>query len=104
AFGVERVFLLMLFRRWTRTGQFLHSAVILGATENGLRLSEFMQSNSDVRSGLIGFIDDRIGRVPETLGGLPLLGDSRALERLIREERVTQVLVALPWSAENRIG
>lgn len=104
AFGVERVLLLMLFRRWTRTGQFLHSAVILGATENGLRLSEFMQSNSDVRSGLIGFIDDRIGRVPETLGGLPLLGDSRALERLIREERVTQVLVALPWSAENRIG
>src|SRR5690606_6707996 len=104
AFGVERIVLLELFRRWIGAGQFLQSAVILGATDNGLRLSEYMQRQNDIRSGLIGFIDDRIGRLPEALGGLPLLGDSCALERLVREERVTQVLVALPWSAENRIG
>jgi Undecaprenyl-phosphate glucose phosphotransferase len=104
AFGVERLLLLALFRRWIASGQFLQSAVILGGTENGVRLAEFMARHCDIRSGLIGFIDDRIGRMPETLAGLPLLGDSRDLERLIRRERVTQVLVALPWSAENRIG
>lgn len=104
AFGAERLVLLAIFRYWMRAGQFLQSAVILGATENGLRLAEFMQRHSDIRSGLIGFIDDRIGRLPDTLGGLPLLGDSCALERLVRQDRVTQVLVALPWSAENRIG
>ncbi|WP_457788251.1 undecaprenyl-phosphate glucose phosphotransferase [Pseudomonas sp. PL-6] len=104
AFGVERLLLLALFRRWIASGQFLQSAVILGGTENGVRLAEFMARHCDIRSGLIGFIDDRIGRMPETLAGLPLLGNSRDLERLIRRERVTQVLVALPWSAENRIG
>jgi Undecaprenyl-phosphate glucose phosphotransferase len=38
-----------------------------------------------------------------TVAKLPLLGNSGDLERLIREEKVTQVLVALPWSAENRM-
>lgn len=104
AFGAERLALLAVYRYWIRTGQFLQTAVIIGATENGMRFSEFMQRHCDIRSGLIGFIDDRIGRLPDTLGSLPLLGDSNDLERLIREERVTQVLVALPWSAENRIG
>ncbi|HBX57835.1 undecaprenyl-phosphate glucose phosphotransferase [Pseudomonas sp. UBA2684] len=104
AFGGERLFLLALFRYWMRSGQFLQSAVILGGTENGVRLAEFISRNGDIRSGLIGFIDDRIGRMPDTLADLPLLGNSGDLERLIRKERVTQVLVALPWSAENRIG
>jgi len=104
AFGAERLLILSLFRRWVGAGQFLQSAVILGGTENGVSLAEHMSRHCDIRSGLIGFIDDRIGRMPGTLAGLPLLGDSRDLESLIRRERVTQVLVALPWSAENRIG
>ena len=104
AFYAERLLLLVIYRYWMREGQFLQNAVILGATENGLRLSEYMLRQRDIRSGLIGFIDDRLERLPDTLGGLPLLGDTRDLERLVREERVTQVLVALPWSAESRIG
>jgi Undecaprenyl-phosphate glucose phosphotransferase len=103
-FGAERLLLLALFRRLMRRGHFLQNAVILGGTENGVRLAEYLQQNHDIRSGLLGFIDDRIARLPGTLAGLPLLGDTRELQRLIREEKVTQVLVALPWSAESRIG
>lgn len=103
-FGVERLFLLAIFARLVKRGHFLQSAVIVGGTENGVRLAEYLRQNQDIRSGLLGFIDDRIGRMPPTLAGLPVLGDSSQLERMIREERVTQVLVALPWSAESRIG
>ncbi|KIH85883.1 undecaprenyl-phosphate glucose phosphotransferase [Pseudomonas batumici] len=102
-FGIERLILLTLFRQLMQRGIFLQHAVILGATENGQRLAEYLTQNQDIRSGVIGFIDDRIGRLPKTLGNLPLLGNSSDLERLIREEKVTQVLVALPWSAENRM-
>ena len=104
AFGAERLALLMLFRRWIRSGRFLQYSVILGANENGLRLAEFLQQRRDVRSGLLGFIDDRINRLPPTLAGLPLLGDSAQLEKMVRSEQVSQVLIALPWSAESRIG
>lgn len=103
AFGVERLLMLALFRYWMRSGQYLQAAVILGATENGIRLAEFMQRHADIRSGLIGFIDDRIEHLPQQIAGFPLLGDSHELERLVREERITQVLVALSWAAESRI-
>jgi Undecaprenyl-phosphate glucose phosphotransferase len=104
AFGLERLVLLALLRHFLRSGRYLQGAVILGATDNGVRLAEYMANNGDIRSGLIGFIDDRIERLPDTVAGLPLLGNTQELERLVREERVTQVLVALPWSAESRIG
>src|SRR5471032_1122036 len=102
-FGIERLFILMAFKRLMLKGFFLQNAVILGATENGQRLAEYLLENHDIRSGVSGFIDDRIGRMPKTVANLPLLGNSGDLERLIREEKVTQVLVALPWSAENRM-
>ena len=103
-FGIERLVLLTLFQQLMQRGVFLQNAVILGATENGQRLAEYLAQHQDIRSGVTGFIDDRIGRLPKTLCNLPLLGNSSDLERLIREEKVTQVLVALPWSAENRMA
>lgn len=102
-FGIERLLLLMAFQQLMHNGFFLQNAVILGATENGQRLAEYLEEHQDIRSGVSGFIDDRIGRLPITVANLPLLGNSDDLERLIREEKVTQVLVALPWSAENRM-
>lgn len=100
---IVRLMLLVLFRQQMKKGVFLQTAVILGATENGLRLAEYLVEHQDIRSGVIGFIDDRIGRMPKTVANLPLLGNTGDLERLIREDKVTQVLVALPWTAENRM-
>ncbi|WP_277963345.1 undecaprenyl-phosphate glucose phosphotransferase [Pseudomonas sp. RIT-To-2] len=102
-FGIERLILLTVFQQLMMRGVFLQNAVILGATENGQRLAEYLLQHQDIRSGVVGFIDDRIARLPKTLVNLPLLGNSQDLEQLIREEKVTQVLVALPWSAENRM-
>jgi Undecaprenyl-phosphate glucose phosphotransferase len=103
-FGIERLLLLRLFRFWMHTGKFLQRTVILGFTESALFVAEHIQRNGDIRSGLIGFIDDRTKRIPTELSGLPLLGNSRDLENLIRTEQVNQVLIALPWAAEARIG
>ncbi|MBB3104849.1 undecaprenyl-phosphate glucose phosphotransferase [Azomonas macrocytogenes] len=103
-FGAERLGMLALFRRLMDRGLFLQNAVILGGTDNGIRVAEYLKSNRDIRTGVIGFIDDRLERLPKNLADLPLLGNTQELERLIREEKVTQVLVALPWFADNRIG
>ena len=103
-FGAERLAMLALFRRLMARGMFLQNAVILGGTENGLRVAEHLQNHRDIRTGVLGFIDDRLERLPKELANLPLLGNTRDLERMIREEKVTQVLVALPWFADSRIG
>lgn len=103
-FALERLCLLALFRRLMGRGKFLQNAIILGCTENGLRLADYLSLRRDIRFGLQGFIDDRLERLPPTLAGLPVLGDSDDLERLILERKISLVLVALPWTAESRIG
>lgn len=103
-FGAERVLLLMILRNLTKQGRHLQNAVILGGTENGICIAEYLGRHGDIRMGLLGFIDDRIKRSSKEIAGLPLLGDSKTLEQMIRNDQVQQVLVALPWTAENRIG
>jgi Undecaprenyl-phosphate glucose phosphotransferase len=103
-FGAERLMMLALFRRLMSKGVYLQNAVILGGTDNGIRVAEYLANHRDIRTGVLGFIDDRLERLPKTLADLPLLGNTRDLEKLIREEKVTQVLVALPWFADSRIG
>ena len=102
-FGTERLVLLYVLRRLIARGHYLNRAVILGCTENGLRMAEYLRQNGDIRCGVIGFIDDRIERTTHAVNGIPVLGNQQHLENLIRAEQVSQVLVALPWSAETRI-
>ena len=103
-FVTERILMLALFRRLMAKGVYLQNAVILGGTDNGVRVAEYLATHRDIRTGVIGFIDDRLERLPKQLANLPLLGNTRDLEQMIREEKVTQVLVALPWFADSRIG
>jgi Undecaprenyl-phosphate glucose phosphotransferase len=69
-----------------------------------VRVAEYLAAHRDIRTGVLGFIDDRLGRLPEAVAGLPVLGNTHDLELMIREGKVSQVLVALPWFADNRIG
>ncbi len=102
-FITSRLLLLLAFRWMRRHGHYLQRAVILGYTDNGMRLAMHMHEHGDIRTGLIGFIDDRESRLPEeNERPLPRLGGTADLERLVREERIDVVLIALPWSAEFR--
>ena len=49
-----------------KRGMYLQRTVILGFTESGMHLAEYLVRNHDIRSGIIGFIDDRSERVPRT--------------------------------------
>ncbi|MEH6413481.1 undecaprenyl-phosphate glucose phosphotransferase [Pseudomonas sp. CGJS7] len=103
-FVLSRLVMLWFFQRRIRQGHFIQRSVILGMTENALRLAEQVHHRADVASGLIGYIDDRRShRLSETPPPeLPRLGDIGALEQLIRDGRVDQVLVALPAQAQGR--
>lgn len=103
-FGAERLALLMGLKSLMKQGRFLQNTVILGGTENGVQIARYMQQNKDIRTGILGFIDDRSSRFEAQVAGLPLLGNVDDLEQMIRKDQVQQVLVALPWEAESRIA
>lgn len=98
---LSRFAMLLFFCTRIRRGKFVQYSVILGMNENALHLADDVLSQDDAGSGLLGFIDDRNpSRLPHH--SLPLLGGMKALESLVREGKVNQVLVALPPNAHER--
>ncbi len=91
-------------RRLKRRGTFNQRVAIFGAGPQGQRFAEYVQSHERLTISLIGFFDDRRdGRVPAATANIPVLGNLSALVSMIRDGRIDQVVVALPWSAEDRL-
>ena len=100
----SRVAMTIWVRRLKRRGIFDQRVIIFGAGPQGVRLANYIQSHDKLTIRLLGFADDRRdGRVAQSNVGLPVLGNLQALVALIRDGRVDQVIVALPWSAETRL-
>ena len=99
-----RVAMTIWVRRLKRQGIFDQRVAIFGAGPQGARLANYIQTHDKLTIALVGFFDDRRdGRVGSTAAGLPVLGNLAALVAAIRDGRLDQVIVALPWSAELRL-
>ena len=85
-------------------GRFANRTVIVGAGDIGQRLAAYLMSQDDVHTRVIGFVDDRLERVPRDHLGIEILGNTEHLIQLIRRNQVDQVFLALPWSAEARLN
>lgn len=91
-------------RRLKARGTFNERVAIFGAGAQGSRFANYVQSHDRLTITLVGFFDDRQdGRVPPAAHDVPLLGNLSALISMIRDGRIDQVVVALPWSAEERL-
>jgi Undecaprenyl-phosphate glucose phosphotransferase len=82
----------------------LNRTVIIGEQEPIHDLLRHIRAR--VRRGfdVIGVVPHPADTLPEhTFQGLPLLGDIEALERMIRQDAVDTVLIALPWPAAEQM-
>jgi Undecaprenyl-phosphate glucose phosphotransferase len=93
----------LMMSRLTRGGAFARHIAVYGIGPTGQQLlgNYFGESNPDVR--IVGLFDDRTGRSPDFCCGYPVRGDLDELIAYAREHRVDEVIVALPFSAEERI-
>jgi Undecaprenyl-phosphate glucose phosphotransferase len=64
-------------RRWRRAGRLTPNILVVGATENAQRLIETALRTREV--AVLGLFDDRSERIPATIHGVPVLGDTTAL-------------------------
>lgn len=91
-------------RRLKARGTFNERVAIFGAGPQGQRFADYVTGHDRLTITLVGFFDDRMdGRVPQTHGNVPMLGNLSTLIGMIREGRIDQVVVALPWAAEKRL-
>ena len=88
---------------WSKSGRLTRNLAIVGANEQSRRLLESLGNNGSPWIRVAGIFDDRAGRIPETIGDCPVIGNLERLVQEAREKRIDDVLVALPWGAEKRL-
>jgi Undecaprenyl-phosphate glucose phosphotransferase len=101
--GAVRGALWLRARRWVAEGRLARNIAIVGGGEHGERLVANLLRADDEGVNVIGIFDDRGDRVPSSIGGVPRVGTVDELVTYARYNRVDQIVVALPWSAETRV-
>lgn len=80
----------------------LRKVLIVGAGVAGRELLREFRRNLNNVFQVIGFIDDDLKKAKKNIWGIPVLGDTKMLEGIIKKKRINEVFIALP-SAEGAI-
>jgi Undecaprenyl-phosphate glucose phosphotransferase len=87
-----------------RTISAVRRAVIVGAGENGRDALDHLRKFDDVGIEVVGFLDDRTERIPDSYDGVPVRGGTELAETLVANGDADLVIIALPWQASDRIN
>ena len=99
------------FTRWVigislarirRSGGNLQKVLVVGAGDLGRKVVDRLNLHKEYGFSIVGFLDDDPGRQQRHIQGVPVLGTTRELERVITDENVDQVMIALPLEAHYR--
>jgi FlaA1/EpsC-like NDP-sugar epimerase len=94
----------LLARGWAVQGRLARNIAVVGGGDLGERLIQALRRPDEEAINIIGVFDDRETRVPRSIQGAPKIGTIDDLVTYSRHNRVDQIIVALPWAAEKRIG
>jgi Undecaprenyl-phosphate glucose phosphotransferase len=86
-----------------REGRYALRTVIVGGGPHGARLVQFLRLRNDRSLRLLGFVDDRVTRIGVEMGAIPYFGPIDEVFSMVRAGLVDKVIIALPWSAEERM-
>ncbi|MBK8573492.1 MAG: polysaccharide biosynthesis protein [Holophagaceae bacterium] len=80
-----------------------HRTLVVGAGRAGLLVSQELSRHLELGSRIVGFIDDALEKQGIRIQGIPVLGTSQQLPQLIKEEGITQVILAIPSAPGHAI-
>ncbi len=92
---------LAMIVRWRRLGVLSPNIVIVGATRNARRLIEQALERRDMN--VLGVFDDRLARSPDSVAGVPVLGDAKALLTHRLTPYVDRIVLAIDPEAGQRV-
>ncbi len=78
-------------------------ALILGAAERGKALLRELMEYPDLGYHVLGFVDDDPAKAEQQISGIKVLGTTADLPRLIRDESVQEVLIAISSTSHGAI-
>lgn len=90
-------------RRWVAQGRLARNVAVVGGGEPGARLIAALRRPDEEVINIIGVFDDRSERIGPRVAGAQKIGNTDDLIAYSRHNRVDQIILALPWAAEQRI-
>ena len=98
-----RILMALVLRRLAAAGRIGRKIVIFGVGPQAERLIERIERLDEPWNRIIGVFDDRLARTGESVGPYPVLGNLNDLVDWGRRDRPDEIIVALPWGAEERL-
>ena len=89
-------------RRWAISGRLSRNIVIVGATGLATRFIKFVEDRKEPWIRVLGIFEDRDNRGLSDTSGYPILGNLDNLLEWARNHPIDDVVIALPWVAEDR--
>ena len=86
---------------WRAKGALTPNIVLVGATRHAERLIRDALQRRDIN--VLGVFDDRLARSPDSVAGVPVLGDAEALMTHRMTPYVDKIVLALDPKAEARV-
>jgi FlaA1/EpsC-like NDP-sugar epimerase len=90
-------------RRLAMSGRLSRNVVIVGATGLAKRFVECMENHKDPWMCILGIIEDRKDRGSSGICRYPVVGNLDTLIAWAQKHRIDDVVIALPWRAEDRL-
>jgi FlaA1/EpsC-like NDP-sugar epimerase len=70
--------------------------LVLGAGDCGEKIFREIRDNASLRYGVVGFLDDDLMKVGKQLHGVPVLGTTHDLGRVVESVKADEALIAVP--------
>jgi Undecaprenyl-phosphate glucose phosphotransferase len=86
-----------------RKGSFVRRVAIVGAGDHGQRLIRALRQRKEPWTEIVGIFEDRMTRLSAQAHGYEIHGTVEDLITYARKYRIDEIIVALPWSAEQRL-
>lgn len=98
---LSRVVTRMVLGHMRKRGIGVDRALIVGAGEIGRAIMRNVLAQPDLGYRIEGFIDDDPSKA--TIGNFQLLGGTDQLPRILRQHKIDEILITLPWHARDKI-
>lgn len=102
--GIARWIQLIIESVQRRRGHNIANVLLIGAGELGRAVMRTLVARPELGYRCIGFVDDDPIRGSTNIGRFPALGALDALPGILRNQKVDEVVVTLPWSAQPKIA
>lgn len=78
--------------------------LIIGAGVAGTNVADEIKKNKDLELNVVGFVDDDFLKLNKKIGNIKILGNSKNLSKIIKKNKIDEVIIAIPSAAGESIS